>query len=104
MNLLDILIYTIGFIAVMWWLFGVILFAFFTNIYVAKGTPLSVKLVSVLLSGFTIPYMLFTMGKLPNGAIIAPAEPSPEEQEAIQDWMKQVNPCNCPECRRQRGE
>ena len=92
----------IGGMVVLWWVAGVAMFAFFVKIYVNPGAPLSAKLLTVGISGFILPWILMTTGRLPKGGIIAPIDPTQEEEEAIRAFLK--NNCPCEDCRRERGE
>lgn len=92
---------TIGFLVVCWWVTGVVMFTF-TNVLVFPGTPLSVKVLTVLHAGFVLPWLVVAHGRLPVISMIAPTNPTPEEQQKIEAFTQQH--CPCPKCKARRGE
>lgn len=85
----NIITSTIGTMVLLWFATGIIMLAFFVNIAVAKNTPISTKLLAVLVASFHLPYMLIIMGGLPGGIIIS---------ETATDDI-----CQCENCKRRRA-
>jgi hypothetical protein len=88
MTLLSIIFYTVGFCAVAWWLFGTLLLAFAIQIYVANGAPLSTKLITWFVSGWVLPWLLITVGRLPM-AMITKRDMTPEDEADLRRWMEE---------------
>lgn len=105
MNPLDAIIYTVGFATLTWWTFGFVLFLFFTKVYVGPNIPFTVKVTTVFVSGFTLPWMLLSVGSLPMAMISKlPEYMTPEEKAHMAAWAKEHDNCQCASCRARRGE
>ena len=103
MTLLSIIIYTMGFITLAWAAFGLFLFMFFTPVYVSSGAPFRAKVGITFVSCFVLPYLLFTIGKLPS-ALITNQNMDAEEEEKVKQFLAKTRNCDCPACRARRGE
>lgn len=103
MSALSIILQALGLMMVLYWLVGLIIFAFFAKVYVHPGAPLSAKIVTVLLASALLPWDVMTQGRVPR-VMIAPKNPSPAAQRIISEWMAANTDCDCPACRRRRGE
>lgn len=99
MNTLAIILATIGFIVVIWWVIGVILLAYFAKIYVQPGAPLMPKIMTVLVCGFVLPWLAMVNGRIPIAVV---AENNPESEKKVERWI--ADNCPCGGCRRRRGE
>lgn len=100
--MIDAILMIIGLAVVLWWLSGVIIFAFFCQVRVMPGTPWWPRILAVVHGGFVLPWLSIVMGRLPSGAMIAASNPTPEDMKKMEEWMEAQ--CQCKKCRRRRGE
>ena len=103
MNLFVTILATVGLYTVLWFVVGVIAFTY-TNVYIARGVPLSVKLKMVVSAGFELPWQIISRGVMPSEILSAltPINPTEEDIEHFQKWWTQR--CKCEGCRQVRKE
>src|SRR5687767_5034076 len=102
MNAMDFfltLLATWGFMALAWWLLGVIIFAFMAKVYVHPGTPWPMRLWVLVVSAWRLPLSLLFGA---SGVLITLAPDGEEAEEAVKKWM--AANCDCKKCRSRRGE
>lgn len=99
---MTIMLSVIGWMAVGWFLSGLIITCFFAKCYVADSAPMYVRLKSLMLCAFQIPWALLIYRTLPLVCVVP--EPMPEDEKVkYEKWLNGIV-CNCPNCRRRRGE
>lgn len=86
--------------AMVYWLIGVTLFAFFAHVYVHHTAPLAVKLAVVWRIGWVMPTHFLSHGSKPFVTIYPEGDPLAEED--VKRWVQ--SKCPCPSCRARRGE
>lgn len=91
----------LGMLTLAWPLLGVVLLAFFANVYVVPGAPWHAKVKAVFLNSFVYPYFLLFHWTVP-AVVIQPVNMTKEEEDGIKRWMQSW--CQCAGCKRRRGE
>ena len=96
---MDKLFIAIGMLAAAYFVVGILMLCM-CRVLVLGGTPWSVRIKTVFVSAFVLPYMVWTHGKLPS-LIIGPQDMTPEQNRQVAEFMDQ---CPCPNCKARRGE
>jgi hypothetical protein len=97
MTLLNIIVYTVGFAVCVWWVIGVILFAWGAKVYVGPQAPLFTKIMTVLTMGFVMPWHMLKFGTWPRVALVP--NNNPAAMRDYENWL--MEQCGCEGCQKE---
>ena len=102
MMIFEMMLLTWGVMAIVWFLTGAAILAFWCPLFIWPGAPRGAKLAIVLKLPWMIPFTVLTTGRPPI-VTLAPSD-DPEALAAVEKWVDDYRKehCNCPVCRERR--